>query len=95
MSSTIAIPRGIETVNDSPEISRYYGLNNLPYTSTSQVLSEVLSTKRYLGQTFYIVDEEWWFNSGIGDSDLQIKSNEGETIEDHDYRQIVIDTILF
>lgn len=77
MSSTIATPRGLETVNNSPEISRYYGKNNLPYTSTAQVLSEVLQAKRYKGQTFRVNDEEWWFNLGVTNADLVLKEAVG------------------
>lgn len=74
MSSTLALPRGIETVNNSPEISRYYGANNLPYVNTAQVLSEILSEKRYIGQTFNVNGVEWCFKDGILDADLILKN---------------------
>ena len=73
MSSTIALPRGMETVNNSPEISRYYGVDNLPYVDTLQVLTEVVIEKRYVGQTFNVAEEEWWFENGVANSDLVLK----------------------
>ena len=79
------MPRGMETINPSPEISRYYNKANTPYINTAQVLSEVSSVVRYVGQTFLVVDEEWWFKSGKLNTDLVLKQDSGTGITDLDY----------
>ena len=85
MSASITAPRGLQTLNPSPEISRYYNKANTPYTNTAQVLSEVSSVVRYIGQTFLVVDEEWWFKSGKLNTDLVLKQDSGTGITDLDY----------
>ena len=80
MAASLFLPNGIQTVNNVPEISRYYNLANQPYTNTAQVLSEV--TGRYIGQTFNVNGVEYWFKNGVTNSDLKIKIEElaGESI---------------
>lgn len=85
MSASITAPRGLQTLNPSPEISRYYNKVDAPYINTAQVLSEVLLPVRYPGQTFLVVDEEWWFKSGKLDADLVLKQDSGTGITDLDY----------
>lgn len=85
MSASITAPRGLQTLNPSPEISRYYNKANAPYINTAQVLSEVLLPVRYPGQTFLVVDEEWWLKSGKLDVDLVLKQDSGTGITDLDY----------
>lgn len=70
MADSIVAPYGLETNNPVPEIKRYFNLTETPYTSTAQVLSEVLLAVRYKGQTFNVNEEEWWFKEGTADGDL-------------------------
>lgn len=74
MSSSVVAPRGYETNNASPEISRYYNKANQPYTNTAQVISEVLIGVRYVGQTFLIGTVEWCFKEGTTNNDLVVKN---------------------
>jgi len=73
MADSIVAPYGLETNNPVPEIKRYFNLAETPYTSTAQVLSEVLLAVRYKGQTFNVNEEEWWFKEGTADGDLVLK----------------------
>lgn len=79
MSSSIAAPRGMETLNESPEISRYYNKANTPYVSTAQVISEV--QVRYIGQVFNVDGVEYCFKLGKLDADLVVKTS-GVQIDD-------------
>ena len=74
MSSSLVLPRGMETLFPSPEISRYYNKANQPYTNTAQVVSEVLVGVRYVGQTFLIGTVEWCFKEGTTNNDLVVKN---------------------
>ena len=85
MSASITAPRGLQTLNPSPEISRYYNKVDAPYINTAQVLSEVLSPVRYPGQTFLVGNEEWWFKNGKLNTDLVLKQDSGTGITDLDY----------
>lgn len=77
MNPSVVAPSGYATNNPYPEISRYYNKSGTPYTNTAQVISEVLIGVRYIGQTFLVVDEEWWFKSGKLDTDLVLKQDSG------------------
>lgn len=74
MPNSITAPYGLETNNPQPEIKRYYNLAKTPYTSTAQVLSEVLPALRYPGQTFNVNKVDYYFKEGTDDSDLVVKT---------------------
>ena len=74
MSSSLVLPRGMETLFPSPEISRYYNKSDQPYINTAQIISEVLTGVRYKGQLFRLTDDtEWEFRGGTADTDLKFK----------------------
>lgn len=75
MPNSITAPYGLETNNPQPEIKRYYNLAKTPYTSTAQVLSEVLPALRYPGQTFNVNKVEYWFKDDIADTNLVLKTD--------------------
>lgn len=73
MQNSITAPYGLETNNPQPEIKRYYNLAKTPYTSTAQVLSEVLPALRYPGQTFNVNKVEYWFEDDTADVNLVLR----------------------
>jgi hypothetical protein len=70
----LELPYSIKVLNPKPLDGYYYNSSFAPYTSTSQVTSQVTSAVRYRGQTFNINGVEYWFGAGIADGDLVIKS---------------------
>ncbi len=70
MSASLQLPGGLKTLNPQPEITRYYNIAGTPYISTAQVVSEVVPAARYIGQTFLVVDKEYWFSPSTADINL-------------------------
>lgn len=56
-----------------PMDSKYYSSDNIPYLDLNHALSGVTSSYRYLGLTINVNGEEYWFKSGISDTDLTKK----------------------
>lgn len=73
MGASLQLPGGLKTLNPQPEIARYYNNAGTAYSNTAQVLSEVVVSARYIGQTFLILDTEYWFNPTTDDLDLVVK----------------------
>jgi hypothetical protein len=59
MVATVSIPNGIRTLNGQPVESKYFNLAGTPYTNTAQVLSEVTTGIRHIGQTFNVAGVEY------------------------------------
>lgn len=59
MTATVTIPYGIRTLNGAPVESKYFNLAGTSYTNTAQVLSEVTSAIRHIGQTFNVSGVEY------------------------------------
>lgn len=76
-SQALELPYSIKITNPKPVDYWYYESDGTPYENTSEVTSSVVSAIRYKGQTFFIVDREWWFKDGITNSDLVEKSSGG------------------
>ncbi|HEY6143749.1 MAG TPA: tail fiber domain-containing protein [Flavobacterium sp.] len=74
MSASLQLPGGLKTLNPQPEIARYYNVAGSTYIATTQVLSEIVPAARYVGQTFLIVNTEYWFMPTTADADLVAKS---------------------
>ena len=74
MSATIQTPGGLKVLNQQPEITKYFNNNGTPYTSLSEVLSQITSGLRHIGLTVNINNVEYWFENGILDSDLVEKN---------------------
>jgi len=75
MTATVTIPYGIRTLNGAPVESKYFNLAGTTYTNAAQVLSEVTTPIRHVGQTFNVAGVEYWFNNGILDVDLVLKQS--------------------
>jgi hypothetical protein len=82
MSTSLRLPGGYETLNPTPELARYYNKAGAPYIDTAQVLSENIITNRYEGQTFLVVDVEYWFNPTTADADLAKKGENDFEIDE-------------
>jgi hypothetical protein len=78
---SLELPFGVRTLTQEPEISKYFNQAGTPYTNTTQVLSEIPSGIRHVGLTVNISGIEYWFNNGILDTDLVIKSIETDIKE--------------
>jgi hypothetical protein len=59
-----------------PVDSRYFN-NLVPYTSTGETNSVIVSGERYVGLTVNINNVEYWYASGTTDTDLVIKTMGG------------------
>lgn len=81
MTATVTIPYGIRTLNGAPVESKYFNLAGTAYTNTAQVLSEVTTPIRHIGQTFNVNGVEYWFDNGILDGDLVTKQTAGGLTE--------------
>lgn len=57
--------------------AKYLNLAGAPYTGTSQVLSEVSIGVRHPGLTALVGGAEYWFRTGVTNSDLILKSSSG------------------
>jgi len=73
MGASLQLPGGLKTLNPQPEITRYYNNSGTAYVNLAEVKSEVVLAARYVGQTFLIVGQEYWFMPTTADSDLVIK----------------------
>jgi hypothetical protein len=67
-----------------PLDSRYLSLrtsggNPLPYSSTTEVNTTIISSERYIGLTVNINNVEYWYMDGIADGDLILKTITGGT----------------
>lgn len=73
--SQLQLPYQYKNVSATPSSVDYYYYNSstVPYTNTTQVTSQVISAVRYVGQTFNVNGDEYWFKSGITDGDLVLK----------------------
>lgn len=56
--------------------SRYLTTTNVAYSTVGQVNATIPISYRYLGLTVLIGDDEYWYKTGLTDSDLVLKSNE-------------------
>lgn len=56
-----------------PIDNKYLNQFNAPYTDISEVLSTIAVAERHIGLTVNIQNDEYWFASGVTDSDLIIK----------------------
>jgi hypothetical protein len=75
----ISLNDNIRTQAPKPSDNRYLNLNNLPYTGTSQVLSQIPSSERHIGLTVNVNNNEYWFKTGTTNSSLVLKSISGGT----------------
>ena len=79
-------------VNTPQSVDLSYGkINNgviVPYASVAEALLGMVSSYRYIGKTCLITtidgNSEYWFQAGVTDNDLVIKSN-GSGMEEYDY----------
>lgn len=71
----LELPFGVKVLNPEPLDAFYYNTSGAPYTSTSQVTSQIPSSLRYIGQTVNINNIEYWFGSGVLDANLVIKGS--------------------
>lgn len=63
-----------KSLTGKPLDAKYLNTSNQPYSGTSQVLSEIPISQRYKGLTVLINNKEYWFASGVTNSDLVLKT---------------------
>lgn len=73
----LEIPFGIKIPNPLPVDKYYYNTSDQPYADTTEVTTQVVSAVRYIGQTFNVAGDEYWFKDGITDGDLVAKASGG------------------
>lgn len=73
----LQLPFPIKLVNPKPVDYFYYETDGTPYDNTTEVTTQVISTSRYVGQTFNVNGAEYWFAAGILDVDLVTKGGGG------------------
>ncbi|MFW6246733.1 MAG: hypothetical protein ACOC22_00960 [bacterium] len=66
-----------------PVDSKYLSLTNVPYTSTTEVNATIPIASRSLGLTVNIDNVEYWYATGVSNSDLVLKTSSGLTINDY------------
>jgi len=74
---SLELPFGIRVKNQKPADAKYFNTSGTPYTSTAQVLSQVPTGERHIGLLFNVNGIEYWFDGGILDTDLKLKSSSG------------------
>lgn len=78
---SLNLPFGLLVLNDKPADAKYYNRAGTPYTSTAQVLSEILDGARYPGLTVVVgtgvsAKEYWWkLIGGTSDGELIVKTD--------------------
>src|SRR5689334_13003293 len=70
----LQLPYSIRVLNPKPLDAYYLNTSSVVYTSTAQVISQVVASVRYQGQTFNVNGVEYWFGSGTTDGDLVVKA---------------------
>jgi len=73
----LALPYPVKLINPKPIDFYYFNTSGTPYTSTSQVTTQVILAARYQGQTFNVNGVEYWFGAGTADINLVAKSGGG------------------
>ena len=68
----INLSDNIKVSAPKPIESRYLNINE-PWGSVSEVNSYIPEGERHIGLTVYIVNAEYWYKDGVGDSDLVLK----------------------
>jgi hypothetical protein len=58
-----------------PSEERYLKPDNTPYSSIAEVNSLITVSRRYIGLTVRILNEEYWYKDGTADGDLILKSS--------------------
>jgi hypothetical protein len=74
MNASIETQSGIKVLNNYPVDSKYYNNSKLPYSSVSEVMSQILQTLRYQGLTVNINGIEYWWNTNDVSINPVIKS---------------------
>lgn len=69
------------TLNDNIQVnagkpieSKYLNLLNMPYSSTTEVTNRISIPERYTGLTVNILNDEYWFATGVTNTDLILKT---------------------
>lgn len=81
MNASIETQSGIKVLNNYPVDSKYYSNSKLPYSSVSEVMSQIIQPLRYQGLTVNINGIEYWWNTNdvsinpIIKSTVQIQSD--------------------
>lgn len=75
----IIINDNIQVNAGKPVENKYLNELNASYTGTSQVTSTISIPERYIGLTVNVNNNEYWFATGVTNSDLILKSNTGTT----------------
>lgn len=73
---SLQLPFGVRVLNPLPVEDKYLN-NGVPYTGTSQVNSLIASGVRYTGLTVNINGVEYWYNAGISNGSLVVKTSSG------------------
>lgn len=76
----IVLQKNMTVEAAKPLDAKYFNTSNTPYTSTSQVLSQIPVGYRHTGLTVLVVDVEYWFDSA---GNLVLKDNDSGLM---DYR---------
>lgn len=63
----------IQVSAGKPIDNKYLNAYNAPYTGTSEVLSTITVPQRHVGLTVNINNDEYWFATGVSNSDLILK----------------------
>jgi hypothetical protein len=80
MGQSLELPRGYKVLNGSPVEVKSYNISNTPYTSVSQVLTQLIPGIRYIGLTVYVLNETYVFKDGILDNDLVLSDKVDKVI---------------
>jgi hypothetical protein len=83
MGQSLELPRGYKVLNGSPVEAKSYNIANSPYTSVSQVLTELIAGLRYKGLVVHVLNSNYVFKDGILDTDLVLESVDFETQVDN------------
>lgn len=74
--ASLELPFGVKVLNPKP-VDAYYDNEGTPYVSTVAVNAAIALAVRYRGLTVNISGVEYWYDTGITDLDLVIKSAAG------------------
>ena len=81
----LELPYSIKVLNPKPLDAYYYNTSFTPYTSTSQVTSQIPVSVRFRGMLVNVNGVEYWFENGVTDIDLVPKTfwkTNGQTLLD-------------
>lgn len=70
----LELPYSIKVLNPKPLDAYYYNTSFTPYTSTSQVTSQIPVSVRFRGMLVNVNGAEYWFRDGTANGDLVIKT---------------------